>query len=136
MDCHELSLKMGRQLRQCDTMLRQSALYVVTIGVAVCSLLQIEQTNIPARDLDALVIEFGGPCGYGIERVERRLVAGELRQKDRWSFDCLHELYYLLCGQDTATSGIWHSVHYTMLLVTPVDIETVLRCSLSGLKRT
>jgi hypothetical protein len=48
--------------------------------------------------LDALVIEFGGPRGYGIECIERRLVASELRQKDRRPFDCLHSFYYLFGG--------------------------------------
>ena len=53
--------------------------------------LQVEQAAIPARHLDALVAQVGGPLRNRIQRVERRCIARELRQKYRRSLDRFHD---------------------------------------------
>ena len=79
----ELALQMGGQLGERDAGLRQRALDLVAIRIAVGGAIEIEQPAVPGRNLHALVAEFGRPAGDRAQTVERRGIAGELRQEDR-----------------------------------------------------
>ena len=100
MDRDQLALQMGRQLGQRDAGVRERALDLVAIGVALGRALQVEQAAIPARDLHALVAEIRRPPGDVGERIERRLIARELGEKDRRPLDRFHaRLPVVTCGR-------------------------------------
>jgi hypothetical protein len=86
----ELALQMGRELGDRDAVTAGDALHLVAIGVALGGLGEIEQARIPGRHLDALIAQRRGPGADGIERVERRLVAGELGEENRGTFHGAH----------------------------------------------
>ena len=79
----ELALQMGRQLGDLDAGILADALHLVAIGLRLGRLFEIEQPRVPGRDLHALVAEPRRPFGDRRQAVERRGVAGELRQKYR-----------------------------------------------------
>src|SRR5579862_8744789 len=89
---NQLPLEMGREFRDFEPVACERALHFVAIGLAFRSLVEIEDAPVPTRNLDALVAEASGPAGNGVERVERRGVAGELGQKNGRSLDGLHRL--------------------------------------------
>ena len=86
----QLALQMGRQLRDLEPVLGGDALDLVRVGLALGRSLEVEQALIPARDLDALEAEPGGPGGDGFQVVERRRITGELRQEYGRPFDRPH----------------------------------------------
>src|SRR6266513_2706109 len=90
MDGDEVALEMGRQLGDDEAVLPQDALDLVTIGLARSRFIEVEETCVPGRDLDARIAVRGGPARHAGERVERRGVAGELGEKDRRPPDRLH----------------------------------------------
>ena len=61
-DRDELALEMGGELGDLDTVLGGGALQLVAIGLALRSLLEVDQPGIPGRDLHALVAERGRPA--------------------------------------------------------------------------
>src|SRR5437016_13512684 len=87
---HQLPLKMRREFRDGKAVARQRAADLVAVGLALCRSLQIKQPSIPARDLYPFIAELGGPRCHALQTVERRHIAGKLRQKYPWSFDCSH----------------------------------------------
>src|SRR5207248_6917969 len=90
MDGDEVTLEMGRQLGDDEAMRGERSLHLVTIGLTRGRLLEVEQPRVPGRDLDTGKPERRGPARHAGERVERRGVAGELREKDRGPPDRLH----------------------------------------------
>ena len=86
----QLSLQMGRQLRQLEAGIRERALDLVAVGIALGRLLEVEQAAVPARYLHAQIAETLRPLGDAGERVERRLIARELGEKQRRPLDRLH----------------------------------------------
>ncbi len=78
----ELALQMGGQFGERDAGLRQGALDLVAIRIAVGGAIEIEQPPVPGRNLHALVAERGGPTGNRSQAVERRGIAGELRKEN------------------------------------------------------
>ncbi len=83
---HELSLEMRRQLGDLDAVLLGGTPHFIAIRLGFGRLLEIDEPWIPACDLHALVAERSRPFADRVERVERRLIARELRQKNRGSF--------------------------------------------------
>src|SRR6266516_992305 len=90
MDGHQLTLQMRRQLGDLEAALGEDAFYLVTVGLALGGFREVEQAGIPAGDLDALEAEPRGPAGDGLQAVERRRIARELRQENCRPFDRLH----------------------------------------------
>ena len=88
--CDELALQVGREFGDLEAVLRERALDLVAVGLALGGVLQVEQAAVPARDLHALVAQAAGPTADGVERVERCRVAGELGQEDGRALDRLH----------------------------------------------
>ncbi len=89
-DRDELALQMRGKLGDLDAGVGADALDLVAIGLAGRRFLDVDQPAVPARNLDALVAEAGRPFGHSGERVERRLIAGELGEKDRRSLHRFH----------------------------------------------
>src|SRR3989454_6219959 len=87
---HQLALQMRRQLRHLEPALGKDALYFVTVGLALGRFAEVEQAAIPAGDLHALEAEPRGPAGDGLQVVERRRIARELRQENGRPFDRPH----------------------------------------------
>src|SRR6266568_333805 len=87
---HQLALQMRGQLSHLEAALRQDAFYLVTVGLALGGFGEVEQSGVPAGDLDALEAEPRGPAGDGLQAVERRRIARELRQENCRPFDRLH----------------------------------------------
>src|SRR5881409_3865920 len=85
---------MRRQLDHLEAALRQDAFYLVTVGLALGGFGEVEQSGVPAWDLDALEAEppspLPGPAGDGLQAVERRRIARELRQEYGGPFDRPH----------------------------------------------
>src|SRR3989442_11493729 len=81
---------MRRQLGHLEAALRQDAFYLVTVGLALGGFGEVEQASIPAWDLDAFEAERRGPAGDGLQAVERRRIARELRQEYGRPFDRPH----------------------------------------------
>src|SRR6266404_2446136 len=81
---------MRRQLGHLEAALGENAFYLVTVGLALGGFGEVEQTSIPAWDLDAFEAEPRGPAGDGLQAVERRRIARELRQEYRRPFDRPH----------------------------------------------
>src|SRR6266576_2881997 len=81
---------MGRQLGDLEATLGEDALDLVTVGLALGSFREVEQAAVPAWDLHALEAEGGGPAGDGLQVVERRRIARELRQENGRPFDRPH----------------------------------------------
>ena len=83
----QLALQMGRELGDLrGRAAAHDALDLVAIGFGLGRLLQVEQARVPGRDLHALVAERGRPAADRVERIERRLVAGELREEEAGPF--------------------------------------------------
>ena len=89
-DRDELALEMGRQLGDLDAVGAGLTLQIVAVAFGFGGLGEIEQASVPGRDLHALIAAIGGPFGDVVPGVERRLVAGELRQKQRGAFHGFH----------------------------------------------
>src|SRR5881296_1445122 len=81
---------MRRQLRDLEAALRQDALHLVTVRLALGGFGEVEQASIPAWDLDTFEAEPRGPAGDGLQAVERRRIARELRQEYGRPFDRPH----------------------------------------------
>src|SRR5260370_7062102 len=81
---------MRRQLGYLEPALGQNAFYLVTVGLALGGFGEVEQASIPAGDLDAFEAEPRGPAGDGLEIVEWRRIARELRQEYGRAFDRPH----------------------------------------------
>src|SRR5437762_4054620 len=90
MDGDQLALQVGRQLRDLETTLGQDAAHLIAVRLAVGRLLEVEQPSVPAGDLHALEAQLGRPSRDGPQAVERRRVAGELRQENGRPLDRLH----------------------------------------------
>ena len=86
-DRDQLPLQMRRELGDRQTMARRCSLELVAIGLRRRGLGEIEQPVVPGRNLHALVAERRRPLAHARERIERRRVAGELRQKNRRTLD-------------------------------------------------
>jgi hypothetical protein len=93
MDGDQLALEVGRQFSHLQAALLQYPFDLVAIGLALGGLLQVEQAAVPGRDLQPLEAESRGPVGDGGQAVERRRIAGELRQKDRGPLDRPHRQF-------------------------------------------
>src|SRR5262245_61206012 len=78
---HELALQVRGQLGHLKPAFAQDALHLVAVGLALGCLGEVEQALIPAWNLDALEAESRGPAGDGLQIVERRRIARELRQE-------------------------------------------------------
>src|SRR6266566_4966597 len=87
---HQLALQMRGQLSHLEAALRQDAFYLVTVGLALGGFGEVEQSGVPAGDLDALEAEPRGPAGDGLQAVERRRIARALRQENGRPFDRPH----------------------------------------------
>ena len=81
MDGDELPLQMGRELGDLDPVGPRHAHELVAIVLRRRRLLEVDQPAVPGRHLHAEVAKPGGPLGDRVPRVERRRVAGELRQE-------------------------------------------------------
>jgi hypothetical protein len=81
-DRDELSLQVGGQFGDHQTMARRHAGKFIAIGLRGRSLVEIDQPWIGGRDLNALVTQSCGPAADGIETVKRRRIVDELRQKN------------------------------------------------------
>ncbi len=90
MDGHQLPLQMRRQLGDLQPALGEDAFYLVAVGLALGCFGEIEQASVPAGDLHALEAEPRGPAGDGLQAVERRRIARELRQENGRPFDRPH----------------------------------------------
>src|SRR5881398_2538876 len=90
MDGDQLALQVGRQLRDLETTLGQDAAHLIAVRLAFGRLLEVEQPSVPAGDLHALEAQLGRPSRDGPQAVERRRVAGELRQENGRPLDRLH----------------------------------------------
>src|SRR5213080_1706067 len=88
----QLALQMRRQLRHLEPALGQHAPHLVAVRLALGCLLEVEEPPVPAWDLHSLETEPGSPVGDGRQAVERRCVAGELRQENGRPFDRLHRV--------------------------------------------
>src|SRR5262245_117672 len=86
----QLALQMRRELGDLEPALGQDAFHLVTVGLALGRLLEIEEASVPAWDLDALETEPRSPAGDALEVVEWRCIASELRQEDGRTFDRFH----------------------------------------------
>src|SRR5207247_6091229 len=106
MDGQQLALQMRRQLGHLEAALRQDAFYLGTVGLALGGFGQVEQAAVPAWDLDALEAEppLPGPAGDGLQVVERRRIARELRQEYGRSFDRPHRASSLV-QEDLVAGG-------------------------------
>ena len=82
-DRDELSLQMGGQFGDRQTVARGHACDFIAIGLRGGCLVEVDQAWIGGRDLNALVTERGRPAADRIEAVKRRRVADKLRQKNR-----------------------------------------------------
>src|SRR6056297_1933250 len=88
----ELALQMGRKLGDLDAVLARDPLHLVTILLRRRGLLQIEEPPVPAWHLHTQVTAIGGPFRDAVERIEGRLIARELGQKQRRPLDGLHDI--------------------------------------------
>src|SRR5206468_650053 len=73
-----------------DAVRSQGPANFVAIGVTLGGTFQIEQSSVPGRNLHAFVAERRRPARDCIQVVERRGIAGKLREKDSWASDCSH----------------------------------------------
>src|SRR5688572_19864947 len=83
----ELPLQMRRQFGDLDAMFLGCSLHLFAIALRLRRFPEIQDAFVPARDLHALVAERCCPFANSVERVERRLIAGELCQKNTRSLD-------------------------------------------------
>ena len=90
MDGDELALQVRREFGDGEAVLFRDAGDFVAVGFAFAGFFQIEEAGVPRGDLHAFVAELCGPRADGVETIERRGVAGELREEDCGSFDCFH----------------------------------------------
>ena len=86
MGCDQLALQMGRKLSHFDAIGGADALDLIDIGLAFRRLFKVEQPGVPGRNLHALVAEIAHVFGDRIERIERRFIAGKLREEDGGAF--------------------------------------------------
>jgi hypothetical protein len=86
----ELALQVRRQLGDLQAVLREHALHLIAVSLALRRAIEIEQPRLPGRNLHGLEAETRRPLAYRAQRVEWRRVAGELRQKDGRAFDRSH----------------------------------------------
>src|SRR5580698_6411662 len=91
MGCHELALKMGRQLGDLKPRLSDDAADVVAVVLALGGQLQIEEAPIPGGNLHALETQPHGPPCHAVKRVEWRFIGSKLRQKNSGSLDGFHD---------------------------------------------
>src|SRR5262249_31633032 len=82
----ELALEMGREFTDRQAVSDSHTLDLVAIGLRRRSLVEIEQSSVPRRNLDSLISEPRSPTADGLEGIEGRCVARELRQKDPGPF--------------------------------------------------
>ena len=82
MNRDELSLQMGGQFGDRETMTRRDTLDLIAIGLGGGGLVEVEHARIGGRDLNALVTKSCRPAADGIEAVKRRRIADKLRQKN------------------------------------------------------
>ena len=86
----ELTLQVRRELGDLQAQLREHALHFIAVRLALRRAIEIEQPRLPRRDLHAFEAEVGGPFADRTQRVERRSVARELREKNSGTFDRAH----------------------------------------------
>ena len=84
---HQLALQMGGELGDREAVARRDSGDLVAIGLRRRRLGEVEEPSVPGRNLHALVAERGRPSAHAVERIERRRVAGELRQENRRTLD-------------------------------------------------
>ena len=78
---HQLALQVRGQLGDLEAALGEDALHLVTVGLALGRRGEVEQPGVPGGDLDALEAQPRGPTGDGVQVIERRRIARELRQE-------------------------------------------------------
>src|SRR5271170_6403647 len=88
-----LSLKMRRELADRDADVRELTLDLVAVGLAVVGEIEIEETRVRGRDLDGLVAVVLRPAGDALERIVRRRIPRELRQKQARPLDGPHDAF-------------------------------------------
>ena len=102
----ELALEMGGKLGDGDAVPVGRPLHFVAVALGLGGLLQVEKPAIPARHLHTLVAERGRPLADRVERIERRRIAGELREINRRSLDVGRHLAMLLRLPGRKTRGV------------------------------
>ena len=80
-DRDQLTDHMRRELGNRQTVVLRGPGDLVAIGLRRRGFGEVEEPPIPCRNLHALVTERGPPLAQPVERIERRSVAGELRQE-------------------------------------------------------
>src|SRR5208282_456162 len=90
MNGHHLSLKMSRQLADCDADVSERSLDLIAIGFALVGAVEIEESIVPGRDLDGLVTIGFRPFRNAGQRVVRRRIACELSKKQARALDGPH----------------------------------------------
>ncbi len=91
----ELALQMRRQLCDLQTLLSEHAFHFVAVRLALRRALEIEQPRFPRRNLHGFEAEPRRPLADGAQRVERRRIARELREKDGRPLDRAHRYTFL-----------------------------------------
>src|SRR3546814_18076267 len=103
---------MGGEFGDLDAVLTGDAREFVAIILGFCGLLEVDQPTIPGGNLHALVADVGCPFGNGLPGIERRRVAGELREKQGWALDRLH-----LTGLHPLCSILYRTLRCAMFIV-------------------
>ena len=88
----QLALKVGRKLGHLHAVFDRLALELIAVILARRGLGQVDQPRVPTGHLHAFVATIGSPFGDAVPRVEGRVIARELRQKQRRSLDRLHNV--------------------------------------------
>ena len=93
MDRDHLSLKMRRELADRDADVRELTLDLVAVRLAVVGEIEIEETRVRGRDLDGLVAVVLRPARDALQRIVRRRIPRELRQKQARPLDGPHDAF-------------------------------------------
>jgi hypothetical protein len=86
----ELALKMRREFGDLHAVRVHDSGDLVAIGGRIRGLPEVDEAGVPGGDLDTLVAEGGRPAADRVERVERSLVACELRKEKAGTLHGLH----------------------------------------------
>ena len=86
----ELALQVARELRDHEAAGLQLAAQLVAVVLARGGQLEVKQAPIAAGNLHASIAERPGPTRDPGQRIEGRMIAGELREKNTGTFERLH----------------------------------------------
>src|SRR5271166_54713 len=86
-DRDQLTDHMRRELGNRQTVVLRGPGDLVAIGLRRGGFGEVEEPSLPGRNLDALIAERSRPLAHPVQRIERRSVAGELRQEYCRSLD-------------------------------------------------